>query len=43
MTARGRDRRKGSVVSLGSEEDLVGRRMQGVVNRLAGGPDSSCG
>ena len=35
-TVRGRGRRAGSVVSLGSEEDLMGRRMKGVANGLTG-------
>ena len=34
----GRGKRKGSVVSLGSEEDLVGRRMKGLTNGLTGEP-----
>ncbi|KAI5856051.1 Alpha/Beta hydrolase protein [Tricharina praecox] len=35
---RGRGKRRGSVVSLGSEDDLMGRRMQGLTNGLAGEP-----
>ena len=35
---RGRGKRKGSVVSLGSDDDLMGRRMKGLTNGLAGGP-----
>ena len=35
---RGSGKREGSVVSLGSEDDLVGRRMKGLLDRLAGGP-----
>jgi acetyl esterase/lipase len=31
---RGRGKRRGSVVSLGSEEDLMGRRMKGLTNGL---------
>lgn len=38
---KGRGKRSGSVVSLGSEDDLVDRRMKGLAVRLAGGETDS--